>query len=363
MNRIDWIFNALIDMQGSDIHLASGAPPYIRKNGDLVALDRPAIGPDEMEAMLFELLDEEGQKTFRKNLEMDFSHQFGKVARFRGNIFMKQTGIAAVFRIIPSRIQSLEDLNCPPAIHRLSKLKQGLILVTGPTGSGKSTTLAAMIDNINRNRHGHILTIEDPVEFVHMPFKSRITHREIGADVPDFATAIRSAVREDPDVILVGELRGIETMQQAIAAASFGILVMATVHTNSVAETVDRIVNSFPANQQGQVRGMLAESLAGIITQQLLRTADGRTRVAAHEILVSTSAIANLIREGKTYQIPSMIQTGIQLGMQTMDMALEKHARENRITKELAYERAADRDNMAKVLGYIPPAHAQEATA
>src|SRR5262249_49964685 len=253
-------------------------------------------------------------------------------------------------RFIPSVVPTLEQLGCPPAIRALSERRSGLVLVTGPTGSGKSTTLAAMIHHINTTRSCHILTIEDPVEFVHASIRAQVTHREVGADAPTFATAIRSAAREDPQVILVGELRNNETMKLALQLASFGILVFATVHTNSAPATIERIINSFPADEQPQVRGMLAESLVGIVAQQLLKTADGKGRLAAHEILISGTGIASMIREGKTFQIPSLMQSGQSVGMQTMDAALERLANAGKITGEAALEKAADKETFRKLL-------------
>ena len=245
---------------------------------------------------------------------------------------------------------TLEDLGCPPSIRRLSERRSGLVLVTGPTGSGKSTTLAAMIDHINETRACHVLTIEDPVEFVHVSQKASITHREIGPHASSYAHAIRSAGREDPNVILIGELRTNETMKLALQLASFGVLVFATVHTNSASATIDRIVNAFPFDEQPQVRGMLAESLVGIVAQQLLRSADGKRRVAAHEILMGSPALASMIRENKTFQIPSMMQSGQAQGMQTMDMALERYVRDGTIAPETALEKALDKESFAKLV-------------
>jgi twitching motility protein PilT len=261
--------------------------------------------------------------------------------------------MAAVFRTIPTKIPSLADLGTPDAVRKLAERRAGLILVTGPTGSGKSTTLAAMIRHINETRACHILTIEDPVEFVHTPIKAQVTHREVGPHAASFATAIRSAGREDPDVVLVGELRGTETMKLALQLASFGILVFATVHTNSAPATIDRMVNSFPDAEQPQVRGMLAESLAGVVAQQLLKSADGKGRVVAQEILMGTSGVAAMIREGKTFQIPSAMQAGQAVGMQTNDMALERLLQQKRITYEAAFDRYSDRENAEKKLKAI----------
>jgi len=304
----------------------------------------------EMERLLFEIVTPEQKKAIVESLDLDFAYAFGQKARFRANYFYKTTGLAAVFRTIPTKVRTLDDLRCPASIRKLSDRRAGLVLVTGPTGSGKSTTLAAMIDHINKTRACHVLTIEDPVEFVHTPQKSSITHREIGPHASTYAHAIRSAGREDPNVILIGELRTNETMKLALQLASFGILVFATVHTNSAAATIDRIVNAFPADEQPQVRGMLAESLAGIVAQQLLRTADGKGRVAAHEILVGSPALASMIRENKTFQILSLMQGGQAQGMQTMDMALDRFVREGAISPETALEKAIDKEGFAKLL-------------
>jgi len=303
----------------------------------------------EMEALLFEIVTSEQKKTITETLDLDFAYGYGDKARFRANYFYKTTGLAAVFRTIPSKVLTLEDLKCPPSIRKMADRRAGLVLVTGPTGSGKSTTLAAMIDHINKTRAVHILTIEDPVEFVHVPQKAAITHREIGPHAATYAHAIRSAGREDPNVILIGELRTNETMKLALQLASFGVLVFATVHTNSASATIDRVVNAFPAEEQPQVRGMLAESLAGIVAQQLLRSADGKRRVAAHEILVGSAALASMIRENKTFQIPSMMQGGQAQGMQTMDMALERYVKEGVISLEAAIEKASDKESFARM--------------
>ncbi|HLK37534.1 MAG TPA: PilT/PilU family type 4a pilus ATPase [Polyangiaceae bacterium] len=350
MAKIDLLFDALLASGGSDLHLGITYPPLMRLRGDLVAMREEPITPPEMESLLFEIASSEQQKTIALALDLDFAYAYADKARFRANYFYKTTGLAAVFRTIPTKILSLDDLKCPPSVRRLAERRAGLVLVTGPTGSGKSTTLAAMVDHINRTRACHVLTIEDPVEFVHTPQKASITHREIGIHASTYAHAIRSAGREDPNVILIGELRTNETMKLALQLASFGILVFATVHTNSAAATIDRIVNAFPADEQPQVRGMLAESLAGIVAQQLLRTADGKKRVAAHEILVGSPALASMIRENKTFQVPSLMQGGQAQGMQTMDMALERHVREKTISAETALEKAIDKETFAKLL-------------
>jgi twitching motility protein PilT len=350
MARLDALFDNLIKSQGSDLHLGIGYPPMMRQRGDLVPLRDTPISSQEMEALLFEITSDTQRARFLEEMDLDFAYSFGDKARFRANYFVKQSGLAAVFRIIPSKIVSLEDLRCPPAIRRLAEKRGGLVLVTGPTGSGKSTTLAAMIHHINETRACHILTIEDPIEFVHESRKAQVTHREVGPHAATFASAIRSAGRENPDVILIGELRDNETMRLALQLASFGILVFGTVHTNSAASTIDRIVNAFPADEQAQVAGILAESLAGVVAQQLLKTSDGKSRVACHEILISSPAVGSIIRENRTFQIPNMLQAGGNQGMQTMDMALERLVQNGSVRPEDAYEKASDKESFQKVL-------------
>ncbi|WP_437807310.1 type IV pilus twitching motility protein PilT [Sorangium sp. So ce1078] len=349
MARIDRLFDELLSRKGSDLHLGIGYPPLVRARGELLALRDTPLDAAEMEALLFEITTPEERRRIVDELDLDFAYSYADKARFRANYFYKTTGLAAVFRTIPSKILSLDDLGCPEIIRRLSERQSGLVLITGPTGSGKSTTLAAMIDHINRSRACHVLTIEDPVEFVHSPLKAQITHREVGPDAGSFASAIRSAGREDADVILIGELRTNETMKLALQLASFGVLVFGTVHTNSAAATIDRIINAFPADEQLQVRGMLSESLAAIIAQQLLRTKDGTSRVAAHEILVGSSALSAMIREGKTFQITNLMQAGRSAGMQTMDMALERLVKKDTISVQAALEKAIDKDSFQRL--------------
>jgi twitching motility protein PilT len=348
MAKIDFLFDVLISKGGSDLHLGVGYPPMMRLRGELVDMREDPITTHEMDQLLFEITTPEQKKTITEVLDLDFAYAYGDKSRFRANYFYKQSGLAAVFRTIPTKVLTLEDLKCPPAIRKLADRRSGLVLVTGPTGSGKSTTLAAMIDHINKTRAAHVLTIEDPVEFVHVPQTAQITHREIGAHAATYADAIRSAGREDPNVILIGELRTNETMKLALQLASFGILVFATVHTNSAPATIDRIINAFPADEQPQVRGMLSESLSGIVAQQLLRTADGKRRVAVHEILVGSPALASMIRENKTFQIPSLMQGGQAQGMQTMDMALERYVRDGTVSLESALEKAIDKESFAR---------------
>jgi twitching motility protein PilT len=355
MARIDPLFDQLLSRKGSDLHLAVGRPPMARIRGELVPLAEGEISAQEMRALLFEIMNDAQRQQIEEQWDRDFAYQLGAKARFRANYFYKETGLAAVFRTIPSKVLSLADLKTPDVVRRLSERRSGLVLVTGPTGSGKSTTLAAMIDHINRNRASHILTIEDPIEFVHEPNKSQITHREVGAHASSFAAAIRSAGRENPDVILIGELRTNETMKMALQLASYGVLVFGTVHTNSAPATIERIVNAFPADEQPQVRGMMAESLGGIVAQQLLKTADGQGRVAAHEILVGSTAVASIIREGKTFQLQSLMQAGRAQGMQTMDMALEAFVRAGTVELQAALEKAEDKEAFRKLFANPQP--------
>ncbi|NBD12637.1 MULTISPECIES: type IV pilus twitching motility protein PilT [Corallococcus] len=353
--RIATWFDVLLDRKGSDLHLGVGYPPLGRIRGELVPLRDEPLTSEELEALLFEICSPEQKRQITEELDLDFAYGYGTKARFRANYFYKMTGIGAVFRTIPSKVLSLEDLKTPDVVRKLADRRSGLVLVTGPTGSGKSTTLAGMINHINKTRPSHVLTIEDPVEFVHESLKSQVTHREVGPHASSFATAIRSAGREDPNVILIGELRTNETMKLALQLASFGVLVFATVHTNSAPATIDRIINAFPADEQGQVRGMLAESLAGIVAQQLIKTADGKGRVAALEILVGGAAIAAMIREGKVFQIASKMQAGQGQGMQTLDMHLERLVKDDVIVPDAALEKAQDKENFVKVIQRLKP--------
>lgn len=349
MAAIDRLFDVLIERGGSDLHLSVGYPPMIRTKGDLVRISQETLTQQRMEALLAEILDGERWQKFKQSRDLDFAYAYADKARFRANYLFKMTGPGAVFRIIPSKILTAEQLGVPAAVIKLAERRAGLVLVTGPTGSGKSTTLAAMVHHINSTRSGHILTIEDPVEFVHQPITCQVTHREVGLDTPSFNDAIRSAGRENADVILVGELRGAETMRLALQLASYGCLVFATVHTNSAAATIDRFVNAFPASQQDQIRGMLSDALAGIVAQQLLKRADGTGRCAAHEILVANPGVASAIREAKTSMIVNLIQGGGQQGMQSMDSALERLFNGGMITAEDALEKAADKEAFARI--------------
>lgn len=353
MPALDRYFEAMLDKGASDLHLSVGYPAMLRLKGDLVPHDQDVIDEPTMRRLLDELLDAPTRERFHRERDLDFAYsleQGGVVrSRFRCNYLYKFTGPGAVFRTIPSKILTAEQLGLPDQVLALARRRAGLVMVTGPTGSGKSTTLAAMLSWINHNRSGHILTIEDPVEFVHQPAKCLITHREVGQDVPSFADAIRSAGRENADVILVGELRGPETMRLALQLASYGVLIFATVHTNSAAATIDRFINVFPAGQQPAIRGMLAESLAGIVAQQLLKRADGSGRIAAHEILVGTTGVSTCIRENRTSMIDSQIQSGARDGMQGMDATLDKLVRKGLITAQDALDKALDKNSFAKL--------------
>lgn len=310
--------------KASDLHISSKNPPIMRVNGDMLPLDMPSLAADEVKRMLYSIMTDQQRSDYEQDLELDFSISFGADLRFRVNTFNTILGPAAVFRSIPTKILSLDALAAPEVLKRLCHLHKGLILVTGPTGSGKSTTLAAMIDYINHNFNKHILTIEDPVEFVHTPRRSLINQREVGGSTRSFARALKSALREDPDVILVGELRDLETIQLAMTAAETGHIVMGTLHTSSAAKTIDRIIDVFPSDDKEMVRAMLSVSLEAVIAQTLVKRSDGKGRVAAHEIMLGTPAIRNLIREAKVPQITSMIQMGSKVGMTLMRDSLNR---------------------------------------
>ncbi len=328
-----------VEQGASDCHLSSGEPPMLRIHGDLKKLDYPLLTQEEVHAMVFDIMNDAQRKAFEETHDVDFSFEMGDVARFRVNLFMQRKGEAAVFRTIPTTILSLDQLGTPPIMKELCQREKGLILVTGPTGSGKSTTLAAMIDFINDDFEGHILTVEDPIEFVHKSKKCLVNQRELGPHTHSFANALRAALREDPDVILVGEMRDLETIQLALTAAETGHLVFGTIHTSSAPDTVNRIVDVFPPAQQAQIRTQFAESIEAVITQTLLKKKAGG-RAAAVEIMTGTTAIRNLIREGKTHQLPGTIQVSQKVGMQTMDMALVELASKGIVTREEALSRS-----------------------
>ena len=344
MAEIDALFNYRLENDASDLHLSTGSKPMIRKHGELEEIDAPELTNEELRKMLFEITSEEQKERFLATKDLDFAYEIPCVSRFRANYLEQKRGTGAVFRVIPTKILTAEELGLPDQILRFTQLSRGLVLVTGPTGSGKSTTLAAIIDYINRNRKEHILTVEDPVEFVHQNQQCLVNHREIGTHTQSFAAALRAALREDPDVILVGEMRDLETIELAITAAETGHLVFGTLHTNSAAKTIDRIIDAFPSGQQAQIRTMLSESLKGVICQQLLKRIDVPGRLAALEILYCKTAIANLIREGKTFQIPSMIQTGKNEGMQLMDQAIMDFLMKKQVSPDEAYLKANDKN-------------------
>lgn len=343
MAKIDTLFDTLLSEQGSDLHLAEGQPPKIRCHGRLTKLQHPVLTADMMREYLEEICTPERWQQFLQSGDLDFAHTFGDKTRFRSNYFYQAHGMGAVFRTIPTAINTLDDLGLPPVLKTFSLLRSGLVLVTGPTGSGKSTTLAAIIDLINETSARHILTIEEPIEFVHRNKKSIICQREVGMHVNSFAHGLRTVGRQDCDVILVGEMRDYETISLAVSAATTGTLVFGTLHTNSAVKTVDRIIDAFPAGQQAQIRTMLADSLKGVCAQILLRSADERGRIACSEILLSNSALANSIREGKTANIRNVIQAGRAQGMQLMDDAIQKLLSEQKITAEEAYMKATEK--------------------
>ena len=328
----------------SDLHLSAGLPPMIRVDGDVRRINLPPLDHKEVQALIYDIMNDTQRVDFEKHLETDFSFELPGVARFRVNAFNQSRGAGAVFRTIPSRVLSMEELGMGDVFRKMTDAPRGLVLVTGPTGSGKSTTLAAMIDYLNNHRHHHILTIEDPVEFVHESRKCLINQREVHRDTRSFATALRSALREDPDVILVGEMRDLETIRLALTAAETGHLVFGTMHTTSAAKTIDRIIDVFPGDEKSMVRSMLSESLLAVVSQTLVKKIGGG-RIAAHEIMLGTSAIRNLIREDKVAQMYSSIQAGGSLGMQTLDMSLKDLVTRGLVTRDHAREKARSPDN------------------
>lgn len=330
-----------VQQDASDLHISSGEPPMVRVSGDVKKIKAPPLTLEQAHSMIYDIMNDGQRKHFEEFSDIDFSMQIGEIARFRVNVFRQQRGLGAVFRKIPTRILSLEELNMPAVLGEISRREKGLVLVTGPTGSGKSTTLAAMIDLINNELEGHILTVEDPIEFVHRTKKCLINQREVGPHTLSFNNALRAALREDPDIILVGEMRDLETIQLALTAAETGHLVFGTLHTSSAPKTVDRIIDVFPPNQQAQVRAMLAESVQAIVTQTLCRKVGGG-RVAALEILTGTTAVRNLIREGKIHQIPGVMQISQNAGMQTLEMHLRELVERNLITRETAIEKTGN---------------------
>jgi twitching motility protein PilT len=344
MARIDELFHYLKEHKGSDLHLAAGLEPRIRVHGSLAPVPGwPVLSHSELLALLREIASESDWEEYEGCGDLDFAYGLEGVARFRANYLRQENGCGAVFRIIPEKIVPLEELNLPKAIDTLAHLQQGLVLVTGPTGSGKSTTLAAIIDRINTSYQKHIVTIEDPVEFVHQNKMSVFSQREVGSDTESFGAALRAAIRQDADVILVGEMRDLETISLAVTAAEMGALVFGTLHTNGAANTIDRLIDAFPADEQSQIRTTLAESIAGIVSQLLLKTADGKGRCAVNEILLKTPGLSNVVREGNTPMITSIIQGGRSQGMQLMDDALMTLVDQKRITPREAYMKASNK--------------------
>lgn len=364
MAQIDAFFKLMNDQGASDLHLAAGKQPSLRIKGDLERVKYKEMDEDGLKAMLYEIAPEHKIKVFEETGDVDFAYEIPGLARYRANFFRQKDGVGAVFREIPSKILTCQDLGLPPVIRQLATLPRGLVLVTGPTGSGKSTTLAAIIDEANKTRKDHIITVEDPIEFVHVSHKAVINHREVGIHTKSFSTALRGALREDPDIILVGEMRDLETIELAIEASSTGHLVFSTLHTSSAAKTVDRVIDVFPTEQQEQIRSTLSDGLRAVVCQGLFRRRDqsGNTmgRVAALEIMIATPAVRNLIREKKTFQIPSAIQTGKKYGMQSLDDAIMDHLTKKRIAAEEAYAKCNDK---SKFLPFLknPPADFTEA--
>ena len=333
-----------VSNKASDLHLSSGLPPMLRVNGEIRKVNLPPLEPTEVKNMVYDIMNDNIRKVFEQNMEVDFAFEIPNISRFRANIFMQTRGIGAVFRTIPSKILSLEKLNAPKIFREIASYNKGLVLVTGPTGSGKSTTLAAMIDYINETDYQHILTVEDPVEFVHASKRSLVNQRELNTHTHSFANALKSALREDPDSVLVGEMRDLETIRLALTAAETGHLVFGTLHTSSAAKTIDRVVDVFPAGEKEMVRVMLSESLKAVISQLLIKKKDDSGRVAAHEIMIVNSAIKNLIRENKVSQINAAIQTGQQYGMQTMDQALIRLVKNGDVAADAAAAYAVQKD-------------------
>ena len=342
MAEIDKFLKMAADLGASDVHIAAGSPPIIRHNGVLKKGKFRALSADETEALIMEILGEPQKKRLEKDWEIDISYDLEGVGRFRTNVFRQRRGVDAAFRLVPEAPPTLDELGFPDTMKKLLSYRQGLILVTGKAGSGKTTTLAAMVDYLNNTRREHIITVEDPIEVQHVPKKSHVVQREVGTHTESFARALRASLREDPDVIMVGEMRDLETIQLAITAAETGHLVLATLHTTSAARTIDRMLDVFPPEQQPQIRAMVAESLRGVVTQQLLPTADGKGRILGLEILVVTPAVSNMIKDGKTFQVPQAMQTGSRLGMQLMDDHLLRLVDQCRIIHETAIARCTD---------------------
>jgi twitching motility protein PilT len=346
------LLGALMDNEGSDLHLTAGSPPVLRVHGELERLEGyPALSPRALQGMIYAILPQKLRERFEQDLELDMSYSLPGRARFRVNVYMQRDAIGAAFRVIPFEIKQIDELGLPAVVTELARFQRGFVVVTGPTGSGKSTTLASMVDVVNSERKGHIMTVEDPIEFLHKHKSCIVNQREVGADTHGFSSALKHVLRQDPDVILVGEMRDLETISTAITAAETGHLVFATLHTQDAPQTIDRIIDVFPPHQQQQVRVQLSTTLQGVVTQQLIPTTDGQGRAVACEVLVTTPAVRNLIREGKVHQIYSSMQAGGRFGMQTMDMSLAQLVKSGRITQQLAFERCHDPEELTRLLG------------
>jgi twitching motility protein PilT len=354
MARLDAFFKLMFDTGASDLHIVAGQPPILRVHGDLERIKYDPVDDENLRAMLYEIAPEQKVKIFEETGDVDFGYEIPGVARFRANYFMQRAGCGAVFRQIPTKILTADELGLPPILKRTAMLNKGLVLVTGPTGSGKSTTLAAVIDHANRNRQDHIITIEDPIEFVHQSQGCLVNHREVGTHTRSFSAALRGALREDPDIILVGEMRDLETIRLALEAANTGHLVFGTLHTTSASKTIDRVIEVFPAEEQAQVRNGLSTGLKVVVAQNLFKRVDKKGRCAALEILVCTAAVSNLIRENKTVQIPSAIQTGKQHGMQTLDDAIMDVLNKKWISPDEAYQKSIDKNKFRPLLKTPP---------
>ena len=354
MAQIDAFFKLMNEEGASDLHMVAGQQPALRIRGDIERVKFKVFNNEDLKKMLYEICPEDKIKIFEETGDLDFGYEIPGLARYRCNFFQQKYGIGSVFREIPSEIMTCDELGLPKVISQLAKLPKGLVLVTGPTGSGKSTTLAAVIDEANKIRKDHILTVEDPIEFVHKSQQSIINHREVGTHTKTFSAALRGALREDPDIIMVGEMRDLETISLAMEASMTGHLVFGTLHTLNAMKTVDRVVEIFPANQQGQVRSTLADALRAVVSQTLFKRVDKKGRMAALEILICTPAVRNLIREGKTYQIPSVMQTGKKYGMQTLDDAIMAMLLKKRISPEDAYTNAVEKQKFLRYLRKPP---------
>jgi twitching motility protein PilT len=347
------LLGVLLDMNGSDLHLTAGAPPVVRVHGELERVERYApLTPRALTGMIYAILPQKLRERFEQELELDMSYSLPGRARFRVNVYQQRDSIGAAFRVIPFEIKSIEALGLPQVVADLARFQRGFVVVTGPTGSGKSTTLASMVDVVNTERHGHIMTVEDPIEFLHRHKNCIVNQREVGADTHGFTQALKHVLRQDPDVILVGEMRDLETIATAITAAETGHLVFATLHTQDAPQTIDRIIDVFPPHQQQQVRVQLSTTLQGVVTQQLVPTVEGTARVVASEVMIATPAIRNLIREGKVHQIYSAMQAGGRFGMQTMDMSLAHHVKLGNISQAIAFERCHDPEELQRLVGY-----------